>query len=209
MRANVACIHLMLAGSGNGMLCRCARYASKASMTERTGSDPGIRRRQAPADTNARHSLPAAAPAPATSAGKRARPAWASATPARASGAHWGSTLSGSGSGSWSLGVAGGSGGGPRPAAAPPSRADVAAHLAACGGASGRGLARHFGCAAASPQGCARPARPRPALPSPAGGRRMRSCSARACPLHATAPARVSLAPTALSNGAPHAEAYA
>ncbi len=155
MRANVPCIRVKRAVSTDDMLCGCTRSKRKAFATEMTGSDPGARRRQAPADTNARYPMPAAAPAPATSAGKRARPAWASATPARAPGAHWGGTLSGPGPGPWSLGVAGGGGGGARPAAAPPSRADVAAHLAACGGASARGLARHFGCAAASPQGCA------------------------------------------------------
>lgn len=122
------------------------------------GTHHAARAPQAPADINAAKRPPACAPAPES--GKRAKPAWMTgAAPARAAGACWGS--SSATPGFWALGVAGaGAGGGCARPAAPPqvvTSEAVAAHLAACGGASARGIARHFGCSAHPPQGCVLP----------------------------------------------------
>ena len=108
---------------------------------------------QAPADTNAWQ--------PAPSAAKRARPARApSAAPA-----------AGAAPGGSAVGVAGAT---PEQAGLPGqgvTREAVAAHLKACGGATAHGLARHFGCSARTPNGCA------PLMPAAQQSRR-RMCKA-------------------------------
>ena len=117
-------------GSSCGLFGRLNRHVTSPVVHGRQASHFCARCLQVPADINAWQ--------PAPGAGKRARPAWMTG-PAPAAG---------DASGGCAGGVAGATTEQARLPGQGVTREAVATHLAACGGATAHGLARHFGCGA-------------------------------------------------------------